>query len=232
MLCCEFGDFCGVFALLWRLCRCVAAVVVVDGCCDDIEIQFGRKEFCLVTGLRFGVDYSSLYSEGRIPFRRRVFDSARDGHPIIAKTLEDKIKSKRFFTINDKDVVSICLLAILELVLLGQEPRHNVSECSLRDANVRRWPVFYAAPVEEDDDKHKYTLYGFTWAFKPDAYYKLCQADPQRWSRAHCPLISYNYMTSNSVESVNACTVFKRKLPVTMLAETYRAMVQDWYFKR
>nr|GEX06786.1 ribonuclease H-like domain-containing protein [Tanacetum cinerariifolium] len=99
---------------------------------------------------------------------------------------------------------------------------------SLRDANVRRWPVFYAAPVEEDDDKHKYTLHGFTWAFKPDAYYKLCQADPQRWSRAHCPLISYNHMTSNSVKSVNACTVLKRKLPVIMLAETYRAMVQDW----
>ncbi|GJX24406.1 transposase, MuDR, MULE transposase domain protein, partial [Tanacetum coccineum] len=66
---------------------------------------------------------------------------------------------------------------------------------------------------------------------QPDAYHKLCEAGPQRWSRAHCPLIRYNYMTSNSVESVNACTVLKRKLPITMLAETYHAMVQDWYFK-
>ncbi|GJW46501.1 transposase, MuDR, MULE transposase domain protein [Tanacetum coccineum] len=66
----------------------------------------------------------------------------------------------------------------------------------------------------------------------PDAYHKLCEAGPQRWSRAHCPLIRYNYMTSNSVESVNACTVLTRKLPVTKLAETYRAMLQDWYFKR
>ncbi|GJX26495.1 transposase, MuDR, MULE transposase domain protein [Tanacetum coccineum] len=69
-------------------------------------------------------------------------------------------------------------------------------------------------------------------AIQPDAYHKLCDAGPQRWSRAHCPLIRYNYMTSNSVESVNACTVLKRKLPITMLAETYQAMVQDWYFKR
>ncbi|GJU84164.1 transposase, MuDR, MULE transposase domain protein [Tanacetum coccineum] len=67
---------------------------------------------------------------------------------------------------------------------------------------------------------------------QPDAYHKLFQAGPQRWSKARCPLIRYNYMTSNSVESVNACTVLKRKLPVTMLAETYHAMVQDWYFKR
>ncbi|GKD70583.1 hypothetical protein Tco_1324673, partial [Tanacetum coccineum] len=39
---------------------------------------------------------------------------------------------------------------------------------------------------------------------QPDAYEKLCRAGPQRWSRAHCPLVRYNYMTSNSVESVNA----------------------------
>ncbi|GJR14399.1 transposase, MuDR, MULE transposase domain protein [Tanacetum coccineum] len=66
----------------------------------------------------------------------------------------------------------------------------------------------------------------------PDAYHKLCQAGPQRCSRVHCQLISYNYMTLNSMESVNACTVLKRKLLVIMLAETYHAMVQDWYFKR
>ncbi|GJY76040.1 transposase, MuDR, MULE transposase domain protein [Tanacetum coccineum] len=50
---------------------------------------------------------------------------------------------------------------------------------------------------------------------------------PQRWSRAHCPLVRYNYMTSNSVESVNACSVIYRKEPVLKLAETYRAMVQE-----
>nr|GEX93366.1 transposase, MuDR, MULE transposase domain protein [Tanacetum cinerariifolium] len=66
----------------------------------------------------------------------------------------------------------------------------------------------------------------------PDAYEKLCQVGPQRWSRTHCPLVRYNYMTSNSVESVNACSVIYRKEPVLKLAETYRAMVQEWYFKR
>nr|GEY68976.1 hypothetical protein [Tanacetum cinerariifolium] len=160
----HFGGDCGVVTLLfmWRLCRCVDAMVVLllltfvkpvvtvtcrskislikeikknirntpreqlfrETCLgDDIKIQFGRKKFCLVTGLRFGVDYSSLYSAGLIPFRRRVFDSARDGHPITAKI-------------------------------------------SLKDANMRHWPVFYATPVEEDGDKHKYMLHNFTWAFK------------------------------------------------------------------
>nr|GFA06038.1 phospholipase-like protein [Tanacetum cinerariifolium] len=94
---------------------------------DDIEIQFGREEFCLVTGLRFEVDYRSLYSEGLIPFRRQVFGSAKDGHLITAKILEDKIKSKQFFTINDKDAISLCLLSILELVLLGSSTYSKTS---------------------------------------------------------------------------------------------------------
>ncbi|GJW93278.1 transposase, MuDR, MULE transposase domain protein [Tanacetum coccineum] len=65
-----------------------------------------------------------------------------------------------------------------------------------------------------------------------DAYLKLCEAGVERWSRAHCPLVRYNYMTSNSVESVNAKSVIHRKEPVLKLAETYRAMVQEWYYKR
>ncbi|GJR90002.1 transposase, MuDR, MULE transposase domain protein [Tanacetum coccineum] len=62
---------------------------------------------------------------------------------------------------------------------------------------------------------------------QPDAYKKICEAGTQRWSRAHCPLVRYNYMTSNSVESVNARSVIYRKEPVLKLAKTYRAMVQQ-----
>nr|GFB92989.1 hypothetical protein [Tanacetum cinerariifolium] len=61
---------------------------------DDLQIQFGIEEFCLVTGLRFGIDYSDDYKqEGPIPFRRRVFESAKDGKPIRGKMLEEDIKS-------------------------------------------------------------------------------------------------------------------------------------------
>ncbi|GJY41459.1 hypothetical protein Tco_0428729 [Tanacetum coccineum] len=66
---------------------------------------------------------------------------------------------------------------------------------------------------------------------QPDAYQKLCEAGLQRWSIAHCPLVRYNYMTSNSVESVNAKSVIHRKEHVLKLVETYRTMVQEWYYK-
>ncbi|GJW69501.1 hypothetical protein Tco_0126418 [Tanacetum coccineum] len=67
---------------------------------------------------------------------------------------------------------------------------------------------------------------------QPDAYNKLCGVGVQRWSRAHCLLVRYNYMTSNSVESVNARSVIYRKEHVLKLAETYRVMVQQWYYQR
>ncbi|GJS86919.1 transposase, MuDR, MULE transposase domain protein [Tanacetum coccineum] len=83
--------------------------------------------------------------------------------------------------------------------------------------------AFHDAYTREDYATNMNTLQ----IVQPDAHEKLCRAGPQRWSRAHCPLVRYNYMTSNSVESVNACSVIYRKEPVLKLAETYRAMVQE-----
>ncbi|GJV48067.1 transposase, MuDR, MULE transposase domain protein [Tanacetum coccineum] len=83
--------------------------------------------------------------------------------------------------------------------------------------------AFHVAYTREDYATNMNTLQ----IVQPDAHEKLCRAGPQRWSRAHCPLVRYNYMTSNSVESVNACSVIYRKEPVLKLAETYRAMVQE-----
>nr|GFA95611.1 phospholipase-like protein [Tanacetum cinerariifolium] len=91
---------------------------------DDFEIQFGKEEFCLFTGLRFEVDYSADYKneDDPIPFRRRVFSSAKDG--------------------------------ILQFVLLGLEDRCKVSDWILKLANDRDgwdkylwglyvWPTLY-----------------------------------------------------------------------------------------
>nr|GEV71290.1 hypothetical protein [Tanacetum cinerariifolium] len=39
----------------------------------------------------------------------------------------------------------------------------------LKDANVRRWPSLYATEPRRDVDKKTYSIFGFTWAFKPDA---------------------------------------------------------------
>ena len=55
---------------------------------------------------------------------------------------------------------------------------------------------------------------------------------PEKWSRAHFPGRRYNLMTSNHAESINAVTRHARKMPIMMLMEFYRSIMQQWYFQR
>lgn len=163
----------------------------------EYELKFGREEFCLVTGLRFGVDFSSEFKNGEIPFKRRVFDSSYDGHAINCRMLYNKLKSKEFDELSDTDVVRLALLGVVDLVLLGHEPRYVVPDWRFRlvdninawniypwgsfawstlygqlaDAITKRWEALFVneRPPPGPDGKvtnPKYTLLGFTWAFK------------------------------------------------------------------
>ncbi|GKD40961.1 hypothetical protein Tco_1261168 [Tanacetum coccineum] len=74
---------------------------------DNFQIQFGREEFYLVTGLKFGVEYDYDDEDKPIPFRRRVFPSCLDGKHITGKNVEDLIKSKSFKKLDDGQAVSL-----------------------------------------------------------------------------------------------------------------------------
>ncbi|GJZ53916.1 phospholipase-like protein [Tanacetum coccineum] len=159
----------------------------------DFSIPFGREEFCLVTGLRFGVQNWAEYdTKERIPFRRRVFPSYLDGQPITGIDIANMIIDQSFAQLYDNDAVSLCCLGILQLVILGVESRRDVPDwmlrlandrvawtkypwdsyvwptlySQLRNANVKRWsPLYVAQPTHEDDVK-TYSIFGYTWAFK------------------------------------------------------------------
>lgn len=107
--------------------------------------------------------------------------------------------------------------------------RHLMMNLSLKRNTTKAlfWRICKAYTPDEFDSKMQILL-----SIQPEAFHKLIEAGVHRWSRAYCPLTRYNYCTSNSVESVNACTVKSRKLPITMLTEQYQKMVQAWYFKR
>ncbi|GKB72721.1 phospholipase-like protein [Tanacetum coccineum] len=159
----------------------------------DFSIPFGREEFCLVTGLRFGVQNWVEYDiKERIPFRRRVFSSYLDRKPITGIDIANMIIDQSFAQLYDDDVVSLCCLGILQLVILGVESRRDVPDwmlrlandkvawnkypwgsyvwptlySQLRNANVKRWsPLYVSQPTNEDDVK-TYSIFGYTWAFK------------------------------------------------------------------
>ncbi|XP_071733933.1 uncharacterized protein [Rutidosis leptorrhynchoides] len=65
-----------------------------------------------------------------------------------------------------------------------------------------------------------------------NAYDKLNRVELGRWSRARCPVNRYNYLTSNCVESVNSLSACARKMPITMILEFFRGLVQRWSFER
>ncbi|GJV69648.1 phospholipase-like protein [Tanacetum coccineum] len=135
---------------------------------DNFHIQFGREEFCLVSGLKFGVENSTDYNKAKEPisFRRRVFSSDLDGGPIRGKDVELLIESDVFKKLDDNDVVSLCCVGIVQLVLLGVEDRRPVPNWILRDANVKRWQPLYASDPTNETDTKTYSIEGFAWAFK------------------------------------------------------------------
>ena len=61
---------------------------------------------------------------------------------------------------------------------------------------------------------------------KPKAYEKLMDDDVRKWSRAYCPIRRYDLMITNIVESMNLALRHARKLPITPLMESIRAMLQ------
>nr|GEV61274.1 phospholipase-like protein [Tanacetum cinerariifolium] len=127
-----------------------------------------KEEFCLVNGLRFGVEYWADYNNenDHIPFRRLVFSSAKDGKPIIGKMVEKLITGELFYRLHDDDAVSLYCIGILQFVLLGLENRRGAPDWILRDENVRCWPSLYATQPKKDVDRKTYSIFEFTWAFK------------------------------------------------------------------
>ncbi|PWA83004.1 transposase, MuDR, MULE transposase domain protein [Artemisia annua] len=69
-------------------------------------------------------------------------------------------------------------------------------------------------------------------AVRPEAVKKLEEAGFEKWSRVYCEGNRYNYLTSNSAESINSLTRLVRKVPITQLMDYYRKLLQNWYFER
>nr|GEW78619.1 ARID DNA-binding domain-containing protein [Tanacetum cinerariifolium] len=138
----------------------------------DFSIPFGREEFCLVTGLKFGVQNWAVYdTKERIHFRRRLFPSYLDGQPITGLDIENTIVDQSFAHLYDNDAVSLCCLGILQLVILGVESRLVVPDWMLRLANDRvAWK--------------KYPWGSYVW---PTLYSQLRNANVKRWSPLYVP---------------------------------------------
>lgn len=107
--------------------------------------------------------------------------------------------------------------------------RHLMMNCNLKEEKVR-W-LYWKTCKSYSKEVFNKTLAELR-AKRPQAVEKLDKAGYDKWSRAYCTGKRYNYLTSNSAESINALTRHVRRVPITMLMEYYRRLLQDWYNKR
>lgn len=160
---------------------------------NDVRLKFGPKEFCLISGLRFGPIDSVRDKVKKLPFRDRVFGDLTT-KSIHLMDLKNLYEGPRFKTLSDLDAVRVCLLMILELVFCGSggdmqnvvDPFivsmvENLDEwnrfpwgshvwvithASLKDAVPRRRTMHLRMIRQDPGRVPKYTLMGFIWAFK------------------------------------------------------------------
>ncbi|KAK3193870.1 hypothetical protein Dsin_025180 [Dipteronia sinensis] len=63
-----------------------------------------------------------------------------------------------------------------------------------------------------------------------NAYDYIVNVRPEKWSHVHCPQGRYRLITTNTIKCLNSCLRFARKLPMLILAEFVRDMLQRWYY--
>ncbi|GJZ53016.1 phospholipase-like protein [Tanacetum coccineum] len=156
------------------------------------KLHFGRREFSLITGFRFGTVSFDLHSSGELKFRNRVFPN-KIGFSITNLDIIGVIEDEEIFgKLSDDDAIRLCLLLALEVIFMGRLLTFNVDDTlfSLVE-NIEAWNSFPLGEhlwchlydeiknlKERHDDEHyyglfkdsnyvpTYTLYGFVFAFQ------------------------------------------------------------------
>ncbi|GJR11054.1 phospholipase-like, aminotransferase-like mobile domain protein [Tanacetum coccineum] len=95
-------------------------------------LHFGRREFCLISGFKFGFLSFRKFREGDITFRDRVFPE-KIGEYLknidLLSLIEDEY---RFSSLSDPDSIRVCLLLSLEVIFMGHELGSAVDDVFLR----------------------------------------------------------------------------------------------------
>ncbi|GJU80594.1 phospholipase-like, aminotransferase-like mobile domain protein, partial [Tanacetum coccineum] len=107
------------------------------------SLHFGRRQFCLVTGFKFGLISLREHRNGDIPFRNRLFPE-KIGYDVkiidVLAFIEDE---EKFSKVSDEDAIRLCLLLSLEVIFMGRELVSVVDDAFLRMVNyLDAWNSF------------------------------------------------------------------------------------------
>nr|GEW00512.1 phospholipase-like protein [Tanacetum cinerariifolium] len=127
-------------------------------------VRINWEEFCLVSGLKFGVKNSTDYNKTKdpIPFRRRVFSSDLDGRPIRGNDVLLLIESDVFKILEDNDAVSLCCVGILQGYQQMKEKNADMYKKMTRFMeDMRRVPEANTTPIIADQHFGVSNISGF-----------------------------------------------------------------------
>lgn len=112
-------------------------------CVNGHSFVFGRHEFCLMTGFRFGILSFRKWRSGDIPFRDRVFPD-KVGQYVKNLDLLSVIEDEDvFLNLADVDAVRVCLLLTLEVIFMGKDLGSVIDDMLLRMVeDVDEWNAF------------------------------------------------------------------------------------------
>ncbi|GKC61920.1 phospholipase-like, aminotransferase-like mobile domain protein, partial [Tanacetum coccineum] len=94
-------------------------------------LHFGRRKFCLITGLKFGFNSFRKFREGDISFRDRVFLEKIEEYVKIIDLLSVVEDEERFTGLYDEDSIRVSLLLSLEVIFIGHELGYVIDDVFL-----------------------------------------------------------------------------------------------------
>ncbi|PWA54585.1 phospholipase-like protein [Artemisia annua] len=119
----------------------------------DHYLQFGHKEFCLITGFRFG---KVVTPKGRKDshFSDRVFPEKKTMavKSVKGTDLLKLLRGDRWSNISDDDAVRVCQLIACELVFMGREDRNVIlNHIMALVEHFHEWNAFPWGEYIDDD---------------------------------------------------------------------------------
>ena len=112
------------------------------------QLHFGRPEFGLITGFRFGKFIRpELYTSGDIKFKARVFPK-KQGEKVTNLDLLGVLEDEELLgNLSDEDAVRVCLVLALEVVFMGRLLSEKVDDKLLRLVeDLEAWNSFGIIP--------------------------------------------------------------------------------------
>nr|GEZ47165.1 phospholipase-like, aminotransferase-like mobile domain protein [Tanacetum cinerariifolium] len=185
-------------------------------------LHFGRREFCLITGFKFGFNSFRKFREGDISFRNRVCLEKIAKYVKSIELLSVIEDEERFTGLSDEDSIRVCLLLSLEVIFMGHELGYVVDDVFLMVVdNLEAWNVFLGVNTSGGS----YILPSVVNSKHKDAHHKALEINPNfvssyslsgfvlcfKWYTPRAPPVEYDGLFGDYLKKLSSARTLREK---------------------